>query len=113
MSFGPFGVAVASFWGVCWEGAGRGCADLGTFRTFVRFVLVYFVCFLLVSGKCYGLQLWYSLDFSLTFLAHLSQRLEVSFCDRSMSVVRRASSVVRRASSVVLLSTIYLKDNSS
>ena len=27
--------------------------------------------------------------------------LMVSFCDRSMSVVRRASSVVRRASSVV------------
>ena len=40
------------------------------------------------------------------FLAHLSQRLKVNFCDRSSSVVRRVSSVVH-------LSTIYLKDISS
>ena len=41
-------------------------------------------------------------DAYVMFLAHLSQRLKVSFCDRS-------SSVVRRLSSVVCLSTIYSK----
>ena len=35
------------------------------------------------------------------FLAHLSQRLRVSYCHQPMSVVRRQSSVVRRASCVV------------
>ena len=42
---------------------------------------------LLGSGKGCGLWLWHSLDFSLTFLAHLSQRLKVSYCDHSPSVV--------------------------
>ena len=46
------------------------------------------------------------IQFAILFLAHLSQRLKVSFCDRSSSVVRRPWCVVR-------LSTIYLKDISS
>ena len=48
-----------------------------------------FVCFLflLVSGKGCGLWLWHSLDFSLSFLAHLSRRLKASYFDHQPSVV--------------------------
>ena len=47
---------------------GEERANLSAFRTFVRFALVWFVCFLFlfVSGKGCGLWLWHSFDFSLT-----------------------------------------------
>ena len=35
------------------------------------------------------------------FLAHLSQRLRVSYCHQPMSVVRRATCVMRRLSSTI------------
>ena len=102
--FGPFGVAIASL--------GEGRADLGAFRTFVWFVLVWIcpllldvweglrfviviVClfglvgflFLLVSGRGCGLWLWRSLGFSLTFFMQdswLSSKADEiqSFADR-------------------------------
>ena len=45
-------------------------ANLSAFRTFVRFALFGFICFLFlfVSGKGCGLWLWHFLGFSLTFL---------------------------------------------
>ena len=57
--------------------------------------------FLLGSGKSFVLCLWHSLDFSLTFLpflAHLSRRLMVSYCDHSPSVVVIVVVVVVRMS---------------
>ena len=50
----------------------------------------------LVSGKACGLGLWHSLDFSLTFLVHLSRMLTSEFmtslcCHRLCSVVCRLS----------------------
>ena len=58
--FSPFSIAITSL--------GEEKANLSAFCTFVRFALVWFVCFLflLVSGKGSGLWLWHSMDFSLT-----------------------------------------------
>ena len=55
----PFSIAIISLW--------EERANLSAFRTFIRFALVGFVCFLflLVSGKGCGLSLWHSLDSSL------------------------------------------------
>ena len=59
--FGPFSIAVTSL--------GEERANLSAFRTLFGLGLFRFVgfLFLLGSGKGWGLWLWYSLDFSLTF----------------------------------------------
>ena len=58
--FSPLSVAFTSL--------GKKRANLGAFRTFVRFALVWFCfLFLFMSRMGCGLWLWYSLDFSLTF----------------------------------------------
>ena len=59
--FSPFSIAITSL--------GEERANLSAFRTFIRFALVWFVCFLflLVSWKGFGLWLWHSLDFFLPF----------------------------------------------
>ena len=54
--------------------------ELSVCRTFVRFVLVWFISFLflLVSRKGCCLYLWHFLDFSLTFLLYWSDCLSVA-----------------------------------
>ena len=63
--FSPFSIVITSL--------GEEWANLSAICTFVRFALVWFVCFLfpLVSGKGCGLWMWHFLDFSLTFLGWL------------------------------------------
>ena len=57
MFFSPFSIVMTSLW--------KERANLSAFRTFVRFALVWFVCFLflLVSREGYGLWFWHSLGF--------------------------------------------------
>ena len=59
--FSPFSIVPTSF--------GEERANLSTFRTFVRFALVWFCLFPLSLGVWEGcsLSLWQSLDFPLTF----------------------------------------------
>ena len=63
-------------------------ANLSVIYMFVRFVLVWICRFPLPLGACKGLRfvIVALLDFSLTFLAHLSRRL-VRYCDHSPSVL--------------------------
>ena len=80
--FSPFGIAITSL--------GEERANLGAFRTFDRFVLVWIYRFPLPLGVCGGggagcggCGLWHSLDFSLTFFHSFTIRK----CNKSITVL--------------------------
>ena len=64
--FSPFSIAITSL--------GEERANLSAFRTFVRFVLVWFVVFLfvLVSGKVFGLRFFCYADNKQQIIKYIS-----------------------------------------
>ena len=91
--FSYFSIAITSL--------GEERANLGAFRAFVRFVLVWVCRFPLPLGVWEGLRfVIVALPglFSYLFSSLEHEVLMVSYCGQSMSVVGHASSVVRRPS---------------
>ena len=80
--FSPFSIASTSL--------GEERANLSAFRTFVRFVLVWF-CRVLLSGKGCGFWLWHSMDFSLSFFWHRAFSSECVVCSQGSFLLESIS----------------------